>query len=329
LTKHYNPYERLGLLANPFPRIPIPAEENNVLVDVDGKFSLLKRLMEQTSISGNSMAISLIGPYGSGKTHYLKALCREARKFERTLAIYVDNPGTDFFTIYKKTLEEIGIDTLITVGLKQVKEALRLMSINPELGYSWLLGEKLTYKERNKFNVRKNLDQEEAINILAETLKHIFTKYGRITVLLIDELETILDLNIIRKQRYLSSLRKFIDKTQYGLFMVIACTPAGWDTIVSNHPSLVRRVSRTIYLENATFSEMKLIVKEYLRRYLISDNDEEDIIADDVLKQVLEVTDGNIGETLRLLSIIVDEAAFEGLSEINVEFVKRVLSENV
>ena len=327
LMSYCNPYTKLGLLSNPFPRIPVPMEKNSVLIDVGRKFSLLRKLFLQTMTSGNSIVTSLIGPYGSGKTHYLKALFKAAKENRRSLTIYVDSPGADFFTIYKRALREIGLTVLNTMKSKIVEYALKIMRTNFELGYSWLLGEKLTYKERMKLNIRTNLSQEDAVDTLAEIIKTLFDKYGKITVILIDELETILDLTVRRKQKYLNNLRKFIDKTHRGLFMVLACTPAGWDTIVSSNPALVRRVSRIIYLENATFEEMRHIINGYLHKYMI-DNSRE-IINDDVLRQVLEITDGNVGETLRLLSIIIDEAASNGISEINVEFVKKVLSENL
>jgi len=144
-----------------------------------------------------------------------------------------------------------------------------------------------------------------------------------LVTLLIDELETVNELDILRRQKLFNAFRHLLDDNPRNLSVVFACTPAGWDEILGSAYALARRISRNvIYLESLDEKKVEAVLSGYISRYRIEDEtrikaltptidkDSIDIFpfTKSAITELLRVSQGNIGEIIKLSNVAIDRA---------------------
>jgi len=355
-------YSRFFLKANPFPRVPIPDEEPKIYV---GQEHVIKGLLDtclyvyKTNMSDHAV---VIGPYGSGKTHtllYMRARLKEMFKngTYKPIIVYVSNPGHSFVNIYSAIMKEFLIQvrksalSRIVMKIKELPlgRALKVyLKGDAELrdyAYRWIVGERLTYAERKKLKIGNNVDDNLAIENLKYLAKYCNEfKIGPFFVF-IDELESISELNALKRQAMLNSLRRLIDVFSRNLCLILACTPAGWDAILNYSLPLARRLSRNIvYLEKLKKNDVLKVIASYIKPYRINEDKLREFIKKkkgikrnfkqyiaiypfdiDATYTLHEISNGNIGELLKYASLLIDKALDQNLDFINSELVRKLL----
>lgn len=284
-------------------RLAIPYEPFKIF-DSDGNVERLRRYVDLVTKKGLSGAAVIIGSYGFGKTHLLKYLEYLYRSSSNVLPIYIASPGKTFMDFYETVIEKLLLsnanfkETLLkaakSLGLLYSNETFKKEYYYLEL---WLLGGKLELSIRRKLGLLRNLSELDALKILSRSI--VLCK--RTLLILLDEFETILELDKFKRLSYMNALRRLIDETSKNLFLLVASTPAGWEEVVTTNIALSRRLSAmTIYLRSLSKEEMT----EFLSLYF---PEIEKLFPREVLNKIHEYTNGNPGEVLRLSSMIYDE----------------------
>jgi type II secretory pathway predicted ATPase ExeA len=321
--------EMLKLSCNPFPRIPVPSYPPKVTYDAQG---IVDRILQEallTHDTGATNALVIVGPYGSGKTHYmLAALAAIKNKFSNALPVYVPSPGSSILTVHKALIEALGPIKLASLagdsdhGLDRI---LKLLNNEEYSGivYTWLSGEAVEGKYRYKLGLGTKLDAFSSVILLSELISRFYEKEKGLCALFLDEIESILGLPVVKRDLYFASLRKLFDLAPRGLLVVLSATPAGWDAILSDAYALARRVSRNvIFLKPLTLDQ----ARELLRLYLSSSGGKQDIFTDDAIEELCKASNGIVGELIKLAGLALDTAVSKGSNYVNREIVVEALS---
>jgi len=317
-------YSVLGLSQNPFPKMGIPDRGN--LLTIDRGLSRFVEFMEVSIDAGESFCGAIIGPYGFGKTHSLFEIERIFRNREDVLTVYVPTPGFSFLTIYREVVRRLGPDLLGRLGAYvdgYLREALmKLNGDGAQAAYYWIIGERLPYSDRLKLGLGPNINDRTAAGFLHEIISALSRSGTKAVILLLDELESIIDLPTLNRRRYLNLMRRLVDENPAGLALVVASTPVGWDNLMTSNPALFRRLSsRTMYLDGLSKAE----AEELLRRYCDRIGAELPFEAE-TIEFLMKVGGNNPGELLKMASLLVDEAALAGRGSIDPSFAESVLA---
>ena len=322
-------YEILKLRCNPFPRVPVPSYPPKVTYDAQG---IVGRILQEALLAyetGATNAVVIVGPYGSGKTHYmLAALAAIRTKLSNSLPLYVPSPGSSILTVHRALIEAFGPIKLASLagdnshGLDRILKLLNNEEYS-SIAYAWLSGDAIEGKYRYKLGLGTKLDAFSSVILLSEIITRFYEKEKGLCVLFLDEIESILGLSVVKRDLYFASLRKLFDLAPRGLLVVLSATPAGWDAILSDAYALARRVSRNvIFLKPLTFDQ----AKELLRLYLSSAGGEQDVFTEEAIEELCKVSNGIIGEFIKLAGLALDTAASRGLNRVNREIIVEALS---
>jgi type II secretory pathway predicted ATPase ExeA len=320
---------QLGALRNPFPRIPVPTYPPRITYDPQGVVSRILQEAELARETGSTSAVVIVGPYGSGKTHFmLAALAAIRAEMDNAVAVYVPSPGSSVLTLHKAVLEALGPAKLASLardannGLDRV---LKLLN-DEEYGgvvYNWLSGEAVEGKYRYRLGLGTKLDAFACVMLLSELVTRFYEKEGGICAIFLDEVESILSLPPVKRDSYFSSLRKLFDLAPRGLLMVLSATPAGWDAILSDAYALARRVSRNVIFLKPLTGEQ---ARELLRLYVSSAGIGRDVFDDEAVEELYKASNGVVGELVKLAGLALDVAISKGLDHVDREAVIEALS---
>ena len=353
-------YEKFILTQNPFPYVSVPDDEPSVFFDQEKALKTLTHVAESAYSTEFSNHAVVVGPYGSGKSHTLKYIARYVNKQlakspkKRSIAFYIPHPGAGILDIYRTIIAEMGPTSISKLSSHiddkshyqfELHRSLRVMSQStPDTlnAWRWLTGERLDIENRNRLGVGRNIDDAYA-NQVFKQLMLLLRKAGYCLVtLLIDELETVNELDILRRQKLFNAFRHLLDENPRNLSVVFACTPAGWDEILGSAYALARRISRNvIYLESLDEKKVETVLSGYLSKYRISDDektkalkstidkDSYDIFpfTESAITELLRLSQGNIGEIIKFSNIAIDRALMSQRSCIDNNTLNELLPE--
>lgn len=306
-------------------RLAIPVNVS-ILYDLEGELSKRLSVFLNTVATGERGVLTIIGGYGMGKTHVLKHLKYrvEQRGFR---SIYVVSTGRSFMDLYSSVLENI-LDVLLNnvedVKNAVLKHALDLYSKLEEglavYVKSWLLGYSVPPTIRYKLGLVGTVKDHIAVRFLCESLQIIARRLGAIFVLL-DEVETLLNLPKSARIAYAEHLRELIDHIPRGVGFALSMTPACWDELSSINPALARRLSGGLLY-------LKPLKREHLRGFInLYFAELSNILEEDSLDLIYEAANGVYGEVLKYVSILLEEAITNGMKHVNAEEAKRILAD--
>ena len=312
--------------------LPIPSiEDAEFIFDPHGVVEELVKYMNLVA-TGPSGAGVIIGNYGFGKTHvmfHLMSIMR--RKFSNSLAIYVNSPGQSILTIYRVFMSRVIDDGLINKIANDLSQPLGeltslIMNGGDEAKYArqWLLGDPAPQGFKAKYGLPSTrISDELAVRFMVDVINALVRQNIGPVLIMLDELEDVITIGLTRRLQYLSQLRIFIDNLPSKTLFIASSTPAGWDGIVNTYPALARRLSSfTIYLRPFSIDETGRFIDELLRFRGIKLS-----LSGEVVKVIYEFTEGNPGEVVKALNLILMELGDK--DSIDVSRVKELLSKHV
>jgi hypothetical protein len=336
-------YSRLYLKGNPFPYVSVPDEEPSHYFDQEAALKCLLRVMASTHTTGSSNHAVLVGTYGSGKSHTLKHLAEHVknelnRSNRKAIAFYVPHPGLGIIDVYRSIVAQLGPNAFAKLSSFvdershyqfELYRPIRVISqkSNEMLNaWRWLTGERLEISQRNKLGVGRNIDDKWAIDAFKQIMMLLRRAGYCLVAVLIDELETVNELDILRRQRLFNTFRHLFDDNPNNLSVVFACTPAGWDEILANAFALARRISRNVvYLEALDEKKIQTVIEGYVKKSRIRNDDLKNVLKDlgeqssasiypftfAALPELLRLSQGNIGELIKYCNLAIERAAME------------------
>lgn len=353
-------YEKFLLTQNPFPYVSVPEDEPSLFFDQEKALRTLAHVVESTYATEFSNHAVVVGTYGSGKSHTLKYIARYVNKQiskqpkKKAIAFYIPHPGTGILDIYRTIITDLGPTVVSKLStfvddrshyqfeLHRPIRIINQKSMEALNAWRWLTGERLDIEGRNRLGVGRNIDDTFA-NQAFKQLMTLLRKAGySLVALLIDELETVNELDILRRQKLFNTLRHLLDDNPRNLSVIFACTPAGWDEILGGAYALARRISRNVvYLENLEESKVETVISGYISKYRLDDEERIKALsstldagsfgifpfAKSAIPELLRLSQGNIGEIIKYSNVAIDRALMSQRSYIDGNILNELLSE--
>lgn len=286
-------YSRFQLKMNPFTQLSSEGIENveelHVSQNVDSRIAeAIANVME-----GASIAISLIGDLGTGKTQRLKGIRNIARS-AGGLALYVKVDSSD---IIRTTLDIFG-------DFGPVESAGFFDSLRRSMGRR-----KDTY-----VLTRENYDSSE----LGETLKGSIGMYP-LSCLLLDEMENIMLASEKDLILFFEMLRQFISAMPPGCLFIVASTPEGFNSMQRLFPAFVVRFHYQLRSEGLSDEEAVELTRKRLEKERKEGKEPLNPIYpfdESAVHLANDMARGNPRILLRVLQIVLSSAACDALVDL-------------
>lgn len=198
------------------------------------------------------------------------------------------------------------------------------------LSWKYLCAEPILHEQRRFLDVVSLIDTDEKALRAFMSLKVILSEIGVDTIcLLIDEIESIEILHILRRQKLLNNIRRLIDLNPRGLCLVMACTPEAWSSIISDYHAFSERIFRNVVLRPLDNEMLRQLILDYLNMYRIEQNSDLDIYPfnEDALDDILLAAQGNVRRVLMICNRVIEIGAEGGYPEIDSTRMKDFLPE--
>ena len=272
-------YERFGLEKNPFTDLSSEAirdiEKIHVSQEIDSRIAdILSDVIGESS----GIALSLVGPLGSGKTQRLKGVHKLIQE-SGGMSIYQKIDSND---IIKTTLDIFSYFSEYE-DEEPVEPPLEEVAITEEAMYEHpYQQEKLSFFEK----IKRFFSREKAVPIIEEyddseltranynsqdignQLIDYLGEYKR-SALIVDEMENILTASNTDLILFFEFLREFISNMPESSVFIMACTNNAYERIREINPAFVARLHNELFSEPLSDERaIKLVQKrlEYNRR---------------------------------------------------------------
>jgi len=295
-------YDRYGLSGNPFRDLSSESVKNIDLLNVNQAIDLsIDVLREEVFEKENKAAVSIIGNYGSGKTHRLLMMKHHCDK-NNVFNIFLDMTNETRYVV-AGVLEEIINNTRLDAYGKFVNAPKWHKDIK-----------KLVKKVKNNYNpVEVGQAIVDALNFNAPS------------VLLLNDLhnlETPVDMD-----NFVKVLQEIIDHSNPGVLVMISCNINYFNECLNKYKSLSERLNEIIVLDGLNKDEAGLLLAKRMLEKRMVDNLEPlypyNVDSVDVLN---EVVGGNPRNLLRIASFVIDQAADSRTMTINEDFVREKIN---
>ena len=307
--KVYSPpsYEVYGLAKNPFEQLASEGIEDvesiHVYQEVDMRLSMI---ISEVVGNKSSIAFSLIGPLGMGKTQRLKTIYR-AMSEQGGKPIYIKVDTNDILKLTRDMFN----------GLKPPKTRTNIFfeNLSRKLGFIDRLEKMLSstkeYKSRD----------------IAEMLTKELSKYPY-SALLLDELENLQTASEEDKILFFEMLRHFISNMPQGCIFAFACIPEAYEEYSKIFPAFFMRLHYEFKLRPMSLEETFELVKKRLNKVRIRDTDDPIYpFTEDAVRLIHELAKGNPRQILRLLHYVLSEASKHKFDPIDDYVVTTILEE--
>ncbi|ASI99471.1 ATPase [Thermococcus celer] len=300
-------YEVYGLSRNPFEQLASEGisdvESIHVYQEVDMRLQMIT-----SEVIGNrsSIALSIVGPLGMGKTQRLKTIAKVIEE-NRGKAIYVKVDTNDILKLTR--------DIFYALKPPKSRTNIFLENLSRKLGFIDRLEKMLS--DRNEYKSRE----------VAELLTEQMGKYPY-CALLLDELENMGSANEREKIQFFEMLRHFISNMPQGCVVAFACVPEAYEEYAKIFPAFFMRLHYEFKLRPMSIDEAYELVKKRLNRVRIRDTDDPLYpFTEEAVKLIHELGKGNPRQILRLLHYVLSEAAKHKFDPIDDYVVTTILEE--
>lgn len=300
-------YEIYGISKNPFVELASEGIEDiesiHVYQEVDMKISSII-----SDVIGNrtSVAFSIVGPLGMGKTQRLKSIGKIIEE-KRGKVIYVKVDTTDVLKITRD----------IFAALKPPRERTNIFIEN--------LYRKLGFINRLE-KMLSSLEEYKSRDI-AEMLTQQLSKYSY-SALLLDELENMMGATEKEKILFFEMLRHFISNMPPGTVFAFASIPEAYEEYSKQFPAFFMRLHYEFKLRPMSFEEVVELVKKRLSKVRTKDTSAPIYpFTEDALRLIHELGKGNPRQILRLLNHVLTEAVKHKFDPIDEYVVTTILEE--
>ena len=303
----YQSYEVYGLSRNPFEQLASEGirdvESIHVYQEIDMR---LQMIISEVIGNKSSIALSIVGPLGMGKTQRLKTIAKAIEE-NRGKALYVK---VDTHDILKLTR-----DIFYAIKPPKSRTNIFLENLSRKLGFIDRLEKMLTdtqeYKSRD----------------IAELLTEQMSRFPY-CALLLDELENMQGASEKEKIQFFEMLRHFISNMPEGCVVAFASVPEAYAEYTKIFPAFFMRLHYEFKLRPMSLDEAYELVKKRLNRVRIKDTDDPLYpFTEDAIKLIHRLGRGNPRQTLRLLHYVLTEAAKHRFDPIDDFVVTTILEE--
>jgi len=300
-------YEVYGLSKNPFGELASEGIEDiesiHVYQEVDMKISMI---LSEVIGNRSSIAFSLVGPLGMGKTQRLKSITKAIGE-RRGKAIYVKVDTNDILKITR--------DMFNSLKPPKSKTAIFFENLSKKLGFIDQLEKMLTSVEEYKSRD------------IAELLTKELSKYSYCAILL-DELENMQTAKEHEKIQFFEMLRHFISHMPQGCVFAFACVPEAYEEYTKIFPAFFMRLHYEFRLRPMSLEETFELIKKRLNRVRIRDTtDPLYPFTEEAIKLIHDLGKGNPRQILRLLHYVLSEASKHKFDPIDDYVVTTILEE--
>ncbi|WP_297421551.1 ATPase [Thermococcus sp.] len=303
----YQSYEVYGLSRNPFEQLAsegiADVESIHVYQEVDMRLQMIA-----SEVIGNksSIAMSIVGPLGMGKTQRLKSLAKVVEG-NGGKAVYVKVDTNDILKLTR--------DIFYALKPPKSRTNIFLENLSRKLGFIDRLEKMLSstgeYKSRD----------------IAELLTEQMGKFPY-CALLLDELENMQSAKEHEKIQFFEMLRHFISNMPKGCVVAFACVPEAYEEYSRIFPAFFMRLHYEFKLRPMSLDEAYELVKKRLNRVRVKDTDDPLYpFTEEAIKLIHQLGNGNPRQILRLLHYVLSEAAKHKFDPIDDYVVTTILEE--
>ncbi len=261
-----------------------------------------------SEVIGNksSIALSIVGPLGMGKTQRLKSLAKVVES-NGGKAIYVKVDTNDILKLTR--------DIFYALKPPKSRTNIFLENLSKKLGFIDRLEKMLSstgeYKSRD----------------IAELLTEQMGKFPY-CALLLDELENMQSAREHEKIQFFEMLRHFISNMPKGCVVAFACIPEAYEEYSKIFPAFFMRLHYEFKLRPMSLDEAYELVKKRLNRVRIRDTDDPLYpFTEEAIRLIHQLGKGNPRQILRLLHYVLSEAAKHKFDPIDDYVVTTILEE--
>jgi type II secretory pathway predicted ATPase ExeA len=303
----YRSYEVYGLSRNPFEQLAsegiADVESIHVYQEVDMRIQMI---ISEVVGNKSSIAFSIVGPLGMGKTQRLKTIMRAIEE-QRGKAIYVKVDTNDILKLTR--------DVFYALKPPRSRTNIFLENLSRKLGFIDRLEKMLSstgeYKSRD----------------IAELLTEQMGKYPY-CALLLDELENMGSAGEQEKIQFFEMLRHFISNMPKGCVVAFACVPEAYEEYTRIFPAFFMRLHYEFKLRPMSLDEAYELVKKRLNHVRVRDTDDPLYpFTEEAIKLIHQLGKGNPRQILRLLHYVLSEAAKHKFDPIDDYVVTTILEE--
>ncbi|MDV3103779.1 AAA family ATPase [Thermococcus waiotapuensis] len=300
-------YEIYGLSKNPFEQLASEGIEEveaiHVYQEVDMRLSMI---LSEVIGNKSSIALSIVGPLGMGKTQRLKSIAKAIEK-EGGKAIYVKVDTSDILKLTR--------DIFYALNPPKSRTNIFLENLSRRLGFidrlEKMLSDTKEYKSRD----------------IAELLVEQLKKYPY-SALLLDELENMQGAREQEKIQFFEMLRHVISTMPPGCVVAFASVPEAYEEYSKIFPAFFMRLHYEFKLRPMSVEETFELVKKRLNRVRIRDTDKPLYpFTDEAIRLIHDLAKGNPRQILRLLHYVLSEAAKRAFDPIDELVVTTILEE--
>ncbi|WP_297508405.1 ATP-binding protein [Thermococcus sp.] len=300
-------YEVYGLSKNPFEQLASEGisdvESIHVYQEVDMR---LQMIISEVIGNRSSIALSIVGPLGMGKTQRLKTIAKAINE-KGGKAIYVKVDTNDILKLTR--------DIFYALKPPKSRTNIFLENLSRKLGFIDRLEKMLTdtreYKSRD----------------IAELLVEQMKKYPY-CALLLDELENMNSAREHEKIQFFEMLRHFISTMPPGCIVAFACIPEAYEEYTKIFPAFFMRLHYEFRLRPMSLDEVFELVKKRLNKVRIRDTDDPIYpFTEEAIRLIHQLGKGNPRQILRLLHYVLSESAKHKFDPIDDYVVTTILEE--
>ncbi len=303
----YRSYEVYGLSRNPFEQLAsegiTDVESIHVYQEVDMRIQMI---ISEAVGNKSSIAFSIVGPLGMGKTQRLKTIAKAIEE-NRGKAIYVKVDTNDILKLTR--------DIFYALKPPKSRTNIFLENLSRKLGFIDRLEKMLSstgeYKSRD----------------IAELLTEQMGRYPY-CALLLDELENMQSAGEQEKIQFFEMLRHFISNMPKGCIVAFACVPEAYEEYSGIFPAFFMRLHYEFKLRPMSLDEAYELVKKRLNHVRTKDTDDPLYpFTEKAVRLIHQLGKGNPRQILRLLHYVLSEAAKHKFDPIDDYVVTTILEE--
>ncbi|WP_010479506.1 AAA family ATPase [Thermococcus zilligii] len=300
-------YEIYGLSKNPFEQLASEGIEEveaiHVYQEVDMRLSMI---LSEVIGNKSSIALSIVGPLGMGKTQRLKSIAKAIEK-EGGKAVYVKVDTSDILKLTR--------DIFYALNPPKSRTNIFLENLSRKLGFidrlEKMLSDTKEYKSRD----------------IAELLVEQLKRYPY-SALLLDELENMQGAREQEKIQFFEMLRHVISTMPPGCVVAFASVPEAYEEYSKIFPAFFMRLHYEFKLRPMSVEETFELVKKRLNRVRVRDTDDPLYpFTEEAIRLIHDLAKGNPRQILRLLHYVLSEAAKRAFDPIDELVVTTILEE--
>ena len=189
----------------------------------------------------------------------------------------------------------------------------------------FLRGDKLSRTDVSELKIKsEKLSKDDIIKYALPLIINIHKQAGfKIVFILLDEFEHIIKGSKSQLTTFLNDFRNLIDANLMNFSMVLACVLESWFEATKSNPGFEERFISPLELPKLSEESGKLIIIEYSNLERLNEKERGKLtpFKEEVIKDLITISDHNIRKYIEKCHEVLSKAAFENVPEIDRKFI--------